>query len=146
MGNMVVLIPDSVREKMEHNSEYAEKVLTNLSNWKKQYDATDDALSVSYGDDPAFSKLTNSFCIALNEDGQVDNYAVISTPQDAKSGDGFNGVSKDKEKVVDKKVVKEVDLSTGKSKLTDTEINRNAYIIVAGTMATGMLKIRKNEN
>ena len=47
---MVVLIPDSVCEKMENNSEYAEKVLNNLSNWKKQYEATDDALSVLCGD------------------------------------------------------------------------------------------------
>lgn len=49
-----------------------------MQNWKIDYDKMDNALADSYGEDPVLYQMTKSYCVQLDEEGNVKNYMVVS--------------------------------------------------------------------
>lgn len=74
-GEIVVMFPESLQNKMEANPEYAQEIAEKLQKWKTNYDRMDNAVAASYGDDPILYQMTKSYCIQLDEDG---NHVIIS--------------------------------------------------------------------
>ena len=89
-GEMVVMLPESLQKKMEADPEYAQKIAEKLQKWKADYDRMDNAVAASYGDDPILYQMTKSYCIQLDEDGNVKNYTVVSGGIDTKKSDDTN--------------------------------------------------------
>ena len=86
-GGMVVLMPESLQKKIEADPAYAQEIMEKVQTWKADYDRIDNALVASYGDDPVLYQMTKSYCLQLDEDGNVENYAVISGGMDTKRSD-----------------------------------------------------------
>ena len=86
-GEMVVMIPDSLQKKMEADPAYAKDIAEKVQKWKEDYDRMDNAVAASYGDDPVLYQMTKSYCIQLDEEGNVENYAVVSGGMDTKKSD-----------------------------------------------------------
>lgn len=84
-GKIVVILPESLQKKMEADPEYAQGIAEKLQKWKINYDRMDNALAVCYGDDPALYQMTKSYCIQLDETGNVKNYMVVSGGMDTKN-------------------------------------------------------------
>ena len=61
-----------------------------MQKWKTDYDREDNAIAVSQGDDPILYQMTKRYCIQLDEDGNVKDYAVISGGIDTKKSDDTN--------------------------------------------------------
>ena len=89
-GEIVVMLPESLQKKMETNPEYAQEITEKLQKWKADYDRMDNAVAASYGDDPILYQMTKSYCIQLDEDGNVKNYTVVSGGIDTKKSDDTN--------------------------------------------------------
>ena len=89
-GEMVVMLPESLQKKTEADPEYAQKIVEKLQKWKINYDRMDNAVAASYGDDPILYQMTKSYCIQLDEDGNVKNYTVVSGGIDTKKSDNTN--------------------------------------------------------
>lgn len=89
-GEMVVMLPESLQKKMEADPEYARKIAEKLQKWKTNYDRMDNAVAASYGDDPILYQMTKSYCIQLDEDGNVKNYTVVSGGIDTQKTDDTN--------------------------------------------------------
>ncbi|MDE7423105.1 MAG: hypothetical protein K2N51_05355 [Lachnospiraceae bacterium] len=89
-GEIVVMFPESLQNKMEANPEYAQEIAEKLQKWKANYDRMDNAVAASYGDDPILYQMTKSYCIQLDEDGNVKNYTVVSGGIDTKKSDDTN--------------------------------------------------------
>lgn len=77
-GKMVAIVPESLQEKMEADPEFAREIAEKVQNWKIDYDKMDNALADSYGEDPILYQMTKSYCIQLDEEGNVKNYMVVS--------------------------------------------------------------------
>jgi len=84
-GKIVVILPESLQKKMEADPEYAQEIAEKLQKWKINYDRMDNVLAASYGDDPALYQMTKSYCIQLDETGNVKNYMVVSGGMDTKN-------------------------------------------------------------
>lgn len=100
-GEMVIIIPESLQKKMESDPEYAWGVLEKVQKWKTDYDRMDNAIAASYGDDPALYQMTKSYCIKLDEDGNVGDYTVIGGGMDTRKVNDRN-VIKDKAVIPEK--------------------------------------------
>lgn len=90
-GEMVVLMPESLQKKMECDHDFAEKVLKKVQKWKENYDREDNAIAASLGYDPELNQLSKSYCIQLDEDGNVGDHTVI--------GGGLDDPHSKKEKI-----------------------------------------------
>lgn len=86
-GEMVILMPPKLQEKMEADPKYAEEVLKKLQKWKENYDREDNAIAASLGYNPELSQLSKSYCIQLDEDGNVGDHTVIGGGLDDKKTD-----------------------------------------------------------
>lgn len=100
-GEMVVIIPESLQKRIEDDSEYAQKIMEKMQKWKADYDRMDNALAVSYGDDPVLYQMTKSYCIQLDKEGNVENYTVISGGMDTRRADD----ARETEEVVTRKII-----------------------------------------
>ena len=89
-GKIVVMLPENLQKKMEADPEYAQEIAEKLQKWKTDYDREDNAIAVSQGDDPILYQMTKRYCIQLDEDGNVKDYAVISGGIDTKKSDDTN--------------------------------------------------------
>ena len=89
-GEIVVMLPKSLQKKMEADPKYAQEIAEKLQKWKADYDRMDNAVAASYGDDPVLYQMTKSYCIQLDEDGNVKNYTVVSGGIDTKKSDDSN--------------------------------------------------------
>ncbi|MDE7179494.1 MAG: hypothetical protein K2O59_16985 [Lachnospiraceae bacterium] len=89
-GEIVMMIPESLQKKMEADPKYAQEIAEKLQKWKADYDRMDNAVAASYGDDPVLYQMTKSYCIQLDEDGNVKNYTVVSGGIDTKKSDNSN--------------------------------------------------------
>ena len=76
-GEMVILMPESLQKKMESDPVFAEDVLKRVQKWKEDYDREDNAIAASLGYDPELNQLSKSYCIQLDEDGNVGDHTVI---------------------------------------------------------------------
>lgn len=87
-GKMVTIVPESLQEKMDADPEFAWRIAGNVQDWKINYDKMDNALAASYGDHPALYQMTKSYCLQLDEKGNVKNYMVVSGGTDTKKASG----------------------------------------------------------
>lgn len=87
-GKMAVIVPDSLQEKMSADPEFAQEIAEKVQDWKINYDKMDNALAASYGDNPAWYQMTKSYCLQLDEKGNVKNYMVVSGGTDTKKSSG----------------------------------------------------------
>ena len=81
-GEMAVILPENLQKKMEADSAYAQEITEKLQKWKTDYDDMDNVLAASYGEDPALHQKTKSYCVRLDEEGNVRNYMVVSGGMD----------------------------------------------------------------
>ena len=116
-GEIVVMLPESLQKKMETNPEYAQEITEKLQKWKADYDRMDNAVAASYGDDPILYQMTKSYCIQLDEDGNVKNYTVVSGGIDTKKSDDSN---KTYNETPQKTVVKTVKPKSVQEKVANT--------------------------
>ncbi|MDE7430257.1 MAG: hypothetical protein K2N00_13515 [Lachnospiraceae bacterium] len=105
-GEMAVIIPDSLQKKMGADSEYAREITEKLKKWKTDYDDMDNVLAASYGEDPVLHQKTKSYCVRLDEEGNVKNYMVISGGMDTEQSDKSDDTSKIYHKTPQKTVVR----------------------------------------
>lgn len=77
-GSMSVIIPDSLREKMEADPKYAWEIAEKVQKYKKEYDRTDNTLAVSYGNSSSLYQMTKRYCFRLDEKGDVETCWVVS--------------------------------------------------------------------
>lgn len=83
-GKMAVIVPESLQEKMNADPKFAREIAEKVQDWKINYDKMDNALAASYGESPALYQMTKSYCIQLDEKGDVKNYMVVSGGKDTK--------------------------------------------------------------
>ena len=108
-GEMAVILPESLQKKMETDSEYAQEITEKLKKWKIDYDDMDNVLAASYGKDPVLHQKTKSYCVRLDEEGNVKNYMVVSGGKDTEQSDDAN---KGSDKVPQRTVVRAANQST----------------------------------
>lgn len=89
-GKMVAIVPEGLQEKMDANPEFARQIAEKVQDWKNNYDKMDNALAASYGDNPAWYQMTKSYCLQLDEKGNVKNYMVVSGGTDTKKSLGID--------------------------------------------------------
>ncbi len=102
-GEMAVIMPEGLQKKMKTDSAYAQEITEKLQKWKTDYDDMDNVLAASYGNDPVLHQKTKSYCVRLDEEGNVKNYMVVSGGMDTEQSDGANKVN---DKVPQKTVVR----------------------------------------
>ena len=77
-GQMAVIIPDELREKMEADPKYAWEIAEKVQKYKEDYDRTDNALAVTYGNNSTLYQMTKRYCFSLDENGDVETCWVVS--------------------------------------------------------------------
>lgn len=78
-GKISILIPDKLQAKMDADPAYAEKIYRKVAKWKEDYDAWDNATAASLGMNVAEHQFSKSYCVQLDEDGNVGNFTVVSS-------------------------------------------------------------------
>ena len=86
---MAILIPDKLQEKMDADPEYAKQVMAKVQKWKEDYDNWDNAAGLSLGMDIERMQAVKSYCISLDEDGNVKQYTVTAPGRLTKSDDDY---------------------------------------------------------
>lgn len=89
-GKLVAIVPESLQKKMDADPGFAREIAEKLQDWKVNYDKMDNALAVSYGEDPVLYQMTKSYCMQLDEKGNVKNYMVVSGGMDTRESAGGN--------------------------------------------------------
>ena len=97
-GSMSVIIPDSLREKMEANPKYAWEIAEKVQKYKKEYDRTDNTLAVSYGNNSSLYQMTKRYCFRLDEKGDVETCWVVGGGIDTRQKSEVQGRSITKSK------------------------------------------------
>lgn len=105
-GEMAVILPENLQKKMKADSEYAQEITEKLQKWKTDYDDMDNVLAASYGDDPELHQKSKSYCVRLDEEGNVKDYMVVSGGMDTKKSDQSDDTSKINHKSQQKTVVR----------------------------------------
>ena len=105
-GEMAVILPENLQKKMKADSEYAQEITEKLQKWKTDYDDMDNVLAVSYGNDPELHQKSKSYCVRLDEEGNVKDYMVVSGGMDTKKSDQSDDTSKINHKSQQKTVVR----------------------------------------
>ncbi len=133
-GEMVVMLPESLQKKMEADPEYAQEIAEKLQKWKTDYDRMDNAVAASYGDDPILYQMTKSYCIQLDEDGNVKNYTVVSGGIDTKKSDDTNRADNEAPQKMVVKTVKPKSIK-GEKAYTITRFDEIDYTSIAPYLA-----------
>lgn len=90
-GSMAVIIPDELREKMEADPQYAWEIAEKVQKYKEDYDRKDNALAVSYGENPTLYQMTKRYCFSLDEKGDVETCWVVSGGMDTRQSSDAQG-------------------------------------------------------
>lgn len=77
-GKISILIPEKLQAKMDADPAYAQEIYRKVAKWKEDYDAWDNATAASLGMNVAEHQLSKSYCVQLDEDGNVGNFTVVS--------------------------------------------------------------------
>lgn len=64
-GQILIIMPDSVYQKMQNDEQYKEDVVKSVEEWKSNYDLSDNAIAASYGADVGVYQMSKSYCISL---------------------------------------------------------------------------------
>lgn len=101
-GEMVIVIPENLKVKMLEDSSFSELIYNKIVKWKENYDEMDNAIAASNGLNTSIYQFSKSYCITLDENGEIDNYVVVSGGLD----DSTSGTSQAVEKfeVISKKI------------------------------------------
>lgn len=91
-GKISILIPEKLQEKMDADPDYAEAIYRKVAKWKEDYDRRDNALAAGYGYDVAAFQFSKSYCMQLDEEGNVQNCTVCG------SGGEITGPSKEEQR------------------------------------------------
>lgn len=75
-GKVSILIPEKLQAKMDADPAYAEEIYRKVAKWKEDYDARDNATAASLGMNVAAHQFSKSYCIQLDEEGNVGNFTV----------------------------------------------------------------------
>lgn len=75
-GKVCILIPEKLQAKMNADPAYAEEIYRKVAKWKADYDARDNATAASLGMNVAAHQFSKSYCIQLDEEGNVGNFTV----------------------------------------------------------------------
>ncbi len=107
-GEMAVILPESLQKKMKTDSAYAKEIAEKLKKWKTDYDDMDNVLAASYGSDPVEHQKSKSYCVRLNDEGNVKDYMVVSGGMDTKESDKSDDTSKIYQRTPQKTVIRAV--------------------------------------
>lgn len=105
-GEMAVILPESLQKKMGADPEFAQEITEKLQKWKTDYDDMDNVLAASYGNDPELHQKSKSYCVRLDEEGNVKDYMVVSGGMETKESDQSDDTSKINRKTPQKMVVR----------------------------------------
>ena len=78
-SKITILLPESLKEKMDEDSAFAEQIMSKVSNWKSNYDKYDNAVGISLGSTALEMDVAHQACdylIELDENGDVENFTV----------------------------------------------------------------------
>ncbi len=106
-GQMVILMPESLQRKMEADPEFAKEVLKKVQKWKEDYDREDNAIAASLGYNPELNQLSKSYCIQLDEDGNVGDHTVTGGGFDDPHDSSVTIISRDDHLIIRKTVHQE---------------------------------------
>lgn len=77
-GKISILIPEKLQAKMDADPAFAEEIYRKAAKWKEDYDARDNAAAAALGMNVAAHQFSKSYCISLDEEGNVGNFTVVS--------------------------------------------------------------------
>lgn len=75
-GQMVINIPEELRDKMEADPQYAWEVVEKVQKYKADYDRRDNALAFAYGYNLTLHQMSRKYCFSLDEAGDVKSCQV----------------------------------------------------------------------
>lgn len=144
-GEMAIVIPESVQQKMKEDSAYAKKILKDISDWKENYDRRDNAVAASYGFNVPLYQYSKSYCIKLDENGQIDDYTIVSGGIDFQNHNFVMPYEDYKEVLIKKKGIKSIDRRILCSAVKDTIENNSMYdyTYAMSALASGYSQTRK---
>ena len=93
-SQITIIMPESLKQKMEADSDFASKIMKKVSDWKTNYDSADMAIGMAHGESYSQAKMalqTGSYLIELDENGDVENYTVTT------HGTEYSAASDDKQ-------------------------------------------------
>ena len=98
-GQMAVIIPDELREKMEADPKYAWEIAEKVQKYKEDYDRKDNALAITYGNNSTLYQMTKRYCFSLDENGDVETCWVVSGGMNTKQSTEVQGKNVSKSKI-----------------------------------------------
>lgn len=75
-GQMVINIPDELRDKMEADPQYAWEVVEKVQKYKADYDRKDNALASAYGYNQTLHQMSKRYCFSLDDAGDIKSCQV----------------------------------------------------------------------
>lgn len=75
-GQMVVNIPEGLRDKMEDDPEFAWKIVEKVQKYKADYDRRDNALASAYGYNQTLHQMSKRYCFSLDDSGDVKSCQI----------------------------------------------------------------------
>lgn len=95
-GQMVINIPDELRDRMEADPQYAWEVVEKVQKYKADYDRRDNALASAYGYNQTLHQMSKRYCFSLNDAGDVKSCQVTGGILDAQSKSTTQGSNSSK--------------------------------------------------
>lgn len=95
-GQMVVNIPEGLRDKMEADPQYAWKIVEKVQKYKADYDRRDNALASSYGYNQTLHQMSKRYCFSLDDAGDIKSCQVTGGILDAQSKSTAQGSNSSK--------------------------------------------------
>ena len=78
-GKIAIIMPDSLKEKMDADPAYAQQIVAKLQAWKEDYDRWDNSVAASYGYNVAEFQAGKSYVFDLDENGDIKNCTVTGS-------------------------------------------------------------------
>lgn len=97
-GQMAVIIPDKLREKMEADPKYAWEIAEKVQKYKEDYDRKDNALAATYGYNSTLHQMSKRYCFSLDEKGDVETCWVVGGGMDTRQSSDVQGSTVSKSK------------------------------------------------
>lgn len=93
-GKIAIIMPDSLKEKMDADPVYAQQIVAKLQEWKEDYDRWNNTVAASYGYNVAEHQASLNYVFNLDENGDVKNCTVSG------SGGTITGPSKEEQEQI----------------------------------------------
>ena len=92
-GQMAVIIPDELRERMEADPQYAWEIAEKVQKYKGDYDKKDNALAATYGYNSTLHQMSKGYYFKLDEEGDVKICRVTGGVLDTQKSSEVNGTN-----------------------------------------------------